>query len=397
MSHYFKSQPTVEEIEKLIEGFSSWLEIDLDAIGHNLNEVREQTGGEVIPCVKSNAYGHGMVPCVAYMMQNGVKRVLVAKLNEALQIREAGLECGIISLDPLFTDDQFDIVIANNITQMIYQEKPAMMLNKAANRSGVVADIWVKVDTGLGRVGVRWSDAVQFIENLCKLPFIKISGIFSTMSESSELDRAQVKRMKSIMVELDNKGIDYGVVSMASSNGVFHKPYTYFKATRPGLMLFGIYPEEEDIGHRINLKQALSWKARIEHVKTVEKGEALTYSSRFVAPERMKVATVHVGYYDGVPRGLTKKGKVNVEGKIRNVLGTVSVNHFLVDTSELDLEPGDVIELISREGENNALNTASLAGIMTYSLANQLHILTPRVYVKNGEPVAVSKLKAVEY
>ena len=128
----------------------------------------------------------------------------------------------------------------------------------------------------------------------------------------------------------------------------------------------------------------------------VEKGEALTYSRRFVAPKRMKVGTVHIGYYDGFPRGLTKKGKVRVGDTIKDVLGTVSVNHFLVDLSDTDFVVGDVIEPISRTGENNALNVANIASIMTYSLGNGLHMLTPRVYIQGGKPVALTNPRLVE-
>ena len=396
MSEYFNNQPSSSEIYEMMRGFQSWIEIDLNAIGHNIDEVRRRTHGEIIPCVKSNAYGHGVVACVAYMMKKGIKKVLVAKLGEALQLREVGLDVDVITLDPLYTSKQFDIVVEQDIIQTIYQEKPAEMLSEAAERLGKKARVWVKVDTGLGRVGVRWSRAVEFIEWLHGLPSIKIDGMFSTMSEDADLDMKQVERLLEIEKAFKAKGIKCGTKSIASSNAVFHKPYTYLDASRPGLMLFGFYPEEEDKGHGIELKQSLVWKARVEHVKTVEKGESLTYSRRFVAPKKMKVGTVHVGYYDGYPRGLTKKGKVNVNGEIRDVLGTVSVNHFLVDLSDTDLELGDIIEVISREGENDALNVANLAGIMTYSLANQMHILTPRIFFEDGVPVAVSKLKVVE-
>ena len=396
MSEYFNNQPSSSEIYEMMRGFQSWIEIDLNAIGHNIDEVRRRTHGEIIPCVKSNAYGHGVVACVAYMMKKGIKKVLVAKLGEALQLREVGLDVDVITLDPLYTSKQFDIVVEQDVIQTIYQEKPAEMLSEAAERLGKKARVWVKVDTGLGRVGVRWSRAVEFIEWLHGLPSIKIDGMFSTMSEDADLDMKQVERLLEIEKAFKAKGIKCGTKSIASSNAVFHKPYTYLDASRPGLMLFGFYPEEEDKGHGIELKQSLVWKARVEHVKTVEKGESLTYSRRFVAPKKMKVGTVHVGYYDGYPRGLTKKGKVNVNGEIRDVLGTVSVNHFLVDLSDTDLELGDIIEVISREGENDALNVANLAGIMTYSLANQMHILTPRVFFEDGVPVAVSRLKVVE-
>ena len=396
MSSYFANQPSMQEIKERIKGFSSWLEIDLDAIGHNLTQVRNRTGGEIIPCVKSNAYGHGVVPIVAYMMEHGVRRVLVAKLYEAMQLREAGLDVGIVSIDPVYSDEDYDRVVENNITQTIYQPEPARSLNKAAEKAGKITPIWVKIDTGLGRVGVRWSAAVEFIEEISSYENLRLEGIFSTMSEAEELDRKQVQRILDIEEACNAKGIKVGTKSIASSNAVFYKPYTYLDATRPGLMLMGFYPEEDDMGQGIELRQSLCWKARIEHVKTVEKGEALTYSRRFVAPKRMKVGTVHIGYYDGFPRGLTKKGKVRVGDEIKDVLGTVSVNHFLVDLSDTEFGIGDVVEPISREGENNALNVANLAGIMTYSLGNGLHMLTPRVYTRGGKPVALTNPRLVE-
>ena len=217
-----------------------------------------------------------------------------------------------------------------------------------------------------------------------------------TLSEDDELDRIQVKRLKDIDKKLTQQDIQIKTKSIASSNAIFHKPYSYLNAVRPGLMLFGMYPEESDKGHEIELKQSLCFKARLEHVKWVAKGEALTYSRRFIANKRMKVGTVHIGYSDGYPRGLTKKGLVRVEGKIRKVLGTVSVNHFLVDLGGTEAKIGDVIEAISNKGDNNAGNVADLAGIMTYSLANQMNILTPRVYIEKGEPVALFQPKLIE-
>jgi len=395
MSDYFGSQPPEEEIVERVGGFPSWLEVDLDAIGHNLEQVRAKTGVEVIPCVKTNAYGHGLVPVVAYMVGRGVGRVLVAKLWEALQLREAGLDCGIVNMDPLFSEGQFDRVVDLGITQTVYQRRAAEMLSEAALRRGRDAEVFVKVDTGLGRVGIRWGDAADLIEHVSGLPGLEVTGIFSTLSEDDELDRLQVGRLLALDEELRGRGIEVGTRSIASSNAVFHKPYSYLDAVRPGLMLLGLYPEEGDRGCGVELRQAMCLKARLEHVKWVEAGEALTYSRRFVAPSRMRVGTLHVGYSDGYPRGLTGRGLVRVGGEVRPVLGTVSVNHSLVDLTGTDAGVGDVVEAISREGENDAGHLAGLAGIMTYGLCVGLSPLLPRVYVKGGVPVALSEPRLV--
>jgi alanine racemase len=389
MSSYFERQPPPGEIAERIKGFQSWIEVDLDAVGHNLDQVKAATGREIVPCVKSNAYGHGLVPIAAYMARWGVKRVLVAKLWEAEQLRDAGIDVGIVNMDPLFAPQQFGYVVERGITQTVYQRKAAEHLSEAAEKQRKEAKVWVKVDTGLGWVGVRWGEAPGLIEYVAKLPNLQIDGIFSTLSEDSELDRLQVERLLEVERRCSEKGVSVGVKSMASSNAVFHEPHTYLDAVRPGLMLLGVYPEEADMNHGIQLRQSLCLKARVEHVKWVEEGESLTYSRRFTAPRRMKIGTVHIGYSDGFPRGLTGKGRVRVGDEIRDVLGTVSVNHFLVDLTGTDVEPGDEVEAISREGENDALSLSSLAGIMTYSLVNGLNVLTPRVYTERGVPVAL--------
>jgi alanine racemase len=387
--HFFERQPSTAEIMRRVEGFQSWVEVDLDAIGFNLEQVKARTRREIIPCIKASAYGHGLTPVAAYLMKKGVKRVLIAKLSEAEQIRDADLNCGVVSLDPLFSDEQFETVVKREITQTVYSLDTSEHISSTAKRLGKTANLWVKVDTGLGRVGVRWSEAADLIEQISQLPYIRIDGVFSTMSEADELDKIQVQRMEKVRDQLKSRNVNFGTISMASSNAVFHKPYTFLDAVRPGLMLFGFYPDPEDRDTGIKLLQAFAFKARIEQVKTVEEGDSLTYSRRFTADHRMQVGTVHIGYSDGYPRGLTTKGLINVKGIIKPVLGTVSVNHFLVDLTDTDAKVGDAVEAISREGENNAHKVADAAGIMTYSLMVGLNPLTPRVYTEKGIPIAI--------
>ena len=393
---YFAKQPSHEEIARRVEGYPSWLEINLDAVSHNLEQVRRRVGVEVIPCVKTNAYGHGLVPVVAHMVTLGVRSILVAKLWEAEQIRDAGLNCDVISMDPLFSDEHFRVVVRRGITQTVYQRSTVERLDKVAGELGTKARVWLKIDTGLGRVGVRWGEAVELVRHVSSLKNLEITGLFSTLSEDAELDRLQVDRMVGVSKELDRLGIDYGARSIASGNAVFHRPFTYLDAVRPGLMLFGFYPDPEDRESGLDLRQAFAFKARIEQVKWVEAGESITYSRRFTALKRMRVGTVHIGYSDGYPRGLTKRGLVRIGGVIKPVLGTVSVNHFLVDLDGTDVDVGGVLEAIGREGEDDAHRVAEVAGIMTYSLMVGLNPLTPRVYLKGGKLVALSEPRLVE-
>ena len=396
MSTFFMNQPPPDEIRRRVEGYPVWAEVDLDAIGRNLDTVRRLTGAEVVPCVKSNAYGHGLAATVAYLMTRGVRRFLVAKLWEARQIRGAGLGCGVVNMDPLFTGDQFREAVELGLTQVIYHRASTGMLSEAAISAGTVAPVWVKVDTGLGRVGVAHTEAADLIEHISKLRGLRIDGVFSTLLEDDG-DEQQIGRFLQLNEELDSRGVHVDTWSLASSHGVFFRPGAHLDAVRPGVMLFGFYPVPEARSTGVALSQALSLKGRLEHVKTVEAGTPLTYGGSYVAPRRMRVGTMHMGYSDGYLRQLSRKGLVRVGDRVCPIIGGVSINHLLVDLTGTDAGVGDVVEAVSREGPNSAQALCDLAGVEPYQLAVWMSPLTPKVYTLGGEPVALSEPELCEF
>jgi alanine racemase len=395
LSSFFTNQPPPDEIKRRVEGYQVWMEVDLDAIGRNLEAVRGLTGAEVVPCVKKNAYAHGLPAVVAYLMTRGVERFLVAKLWEARCIRGAGLGCGVVNMDPLFTGGQFSEAVDLGITQVVYHEESARMLSAAAVRRGVEASSWVKVDTGLGRAGVVYAEAADLIEHVSKLRNIRVEGVFSTLLEDDE-DERQITRFAELREELESRGVHVPTWSLASSHGVFFRPGSHFDAVRPGVMLFGFYPVPEARGAGVKLHQALALKGRLEHVKTVEPGTPLTYGGSYVAQRRMRVGTMHMGYSDGYLRQLSGKGLVKVGGRVCPIIGGVSINHMLVDLTGVEATVGDEVEAISREGPNSAHGLCDLAGVEPYQLAVWMSPLTPKVYTLGGEPVAVSEPELTE-
>ncbi len=388
---YFGSQLSPEEIGERVKGFPSWLEIDLDSLRFNLAQIRERVGVEVLPCVKTNAYGHGVAPVAAFLEREGVERVLVAKLWEAEQIRGAGLEIGVVCMDPLFRRGQYEWVVGNDVVQTVYTRDHGRGVSDAARKLGVEAEVFLKVDTGLGRVGVRHGKSADLIEHVAGLHGVTVAGVFSTLTEEPEMDRVQLERMVALQRELKSRGIVVPSWSLASSNAVFQFPESYLTAVRPGLMLYGLYPEPEDREVGLELRPVLTFRARVEHEKYIEAGETLTYSKRFVAPRRMRVGTLHVGYSDGFPRGLTNRGMVSIGGAVREVLGSVSVNHVVVDLEGTAALAGDVVEVVTPDGECTLDRQAARAGIMAYQFCVGLGPLTPRVYVEGGVPVALSE------
>jgi alanine racemase len=386
---YFESQPDPEEILERIEEFPSWFEIDLDNLEHNLNQVKSRTSSQIIPCVKNNAYGHGLIPIITHLEVLGVERVLVAKVREALKIREVGIGLDIVNMDPLFSRKSFEAVVDSGITHVVFTEDAARTLGEVASENGSTARVFVKIDTGLRRVGVKHDEAAEFLDAVSRIPGIEINGVFSTLNQTEEQDKVQLKRLLEVVEQARGRGIETGLRSLASSDAVLYRPDTHLDAVRPGILLYGIYPTTRDKGSGIELKQVLSFKARLEHAKWVEKGESVTYWGRFITPRRMKIGTIHVGFFDALPRELSNRGRVKIGDGFRSILGSVSLNHILIDLTDTEIEAGDVVEVISREGENTVNAVADVAGWMTYSLLNHLNPSTPRVYVKKGKPVAI--------
>lgn len=372
-----------------MEGYPSWFEIDLDNIEYNLQEIKGITESQIIPCVKNNAYGHGLVPVVAHLEGLDIEWVLVAKLREALLLRENGIHCGVINMGPLFTLTQHEAVVRSDITQVVYTRGTARTLSEVTEEWGMEAKVYVKVDTGLRRVGVWHDGATDLIEFISGLPGLKIEGIFSTLAQNPETDSVQLARILEVGKEVSDRGIDPGTMSLASSDATLHFPEAHLDAVRPGMLLYGVYPTRADRTSGMDLKQALSFNARLEHVKWVEKGDSVTYWGRFKAPRRMRVGTVHVGFYDGLPRELSNRGRVRTPVGFRSILGSVSLNHIVVDLNGLKPETGNVVEIIGRRGENTLNAIAENTGWMTYSLLNHLNPYTPRVYTAGGKPIAL--------
>ncbi len=390
---YFAAQPSPSEIEQVVAGLGGWFEIDLDSLSANLAAIRRRTGAEVMPVVKNNAYGHGLRPICSALAGEGVQWFMVAKLAEALAITSWELPCQVVNMDALFTDHQFDQVVAHDITQVVYTREQATRLNEAAVGQGAKAGVFVKIDTGLHRVGVHYADAVKLIRAIAALPHIEIRGTFSTLMQDDDQDRLIFERYRSVLDQAERDGIDPGLRSLASTHGIFHYPESWYDLVRPAMSLFGIYPWQRDRDCGLDLQQVLTFKARIEELKPVAQGDSVTYFGAYTARRDMQVATLHVGFFDGLPRELANKGTVLVGGKACPAIGSVSLNHYLFDATDVNAEIGDVVEVIAKQGKNDLAATADTAGWMVYSLLNHLSPFVPRVYYRGGVPVALHRVQ----
>ena len=388
---WFRSQPDAAEITRRLDEHSSWIDLDLDHLSFNLARIRERVGSEVevMPVVKNDAYGHGLVPVTAHLAGEGVRWVMVAKLLEAERLRAAGIECEVLVMDVLFTDAQCDRVVEQGLTMAVFTEEAALALDAAGRRGGRTAQVFVKVDTGLRRVGVRHDLAPDLIERIAAMPNVRVAGLFSSFMQHPDRDREMLERFKAVCGEVERRGVEIPFRSIASTNAILHDPEAWLDMVRPAMCLYGIHPFDGDTESGLELRPVLSMKARIEYVKDVAKGDSVTYFGTFTAPAPMRVGTLHIGFRDAIPRELANKARYGVGARIMPGVGTIALNHALLDLTGTDAVAGDVVEVFAHEGENSLLAMARAAGWMVYSLMNHLSPEIPRVFIRGGVPVAL--------
>ena len=388
---WFRSQPDAAEITRRLDEHSSWIELDLDHLSFNLARIRERVGPEVevMPVVKNDAYGHGLVPVTAHLVGEGVRWVMVAKLLEAERLRAAGIGCEVLVMDVLFTDAQCDRVVEQGLTMAVFTEEAALRLDAAGRRRGRIAQVFVKVDTGLRRVGVRHDLAPDLIERIAALPNVRVAGVFSSFMQHPDRDREMLERFKAVCGEVERRGVEIPFRSIASTNAILHDPEARLDMVRPAMCLYGVHPFDRDAESGLELRPVLSMKARIEYVKDVAKGDSVTYFGTFTAPAPMRVGTLHIGFRDAIPRELANKARYGVGGRIMPGIGTIALNHALLDLTGTDAVAGDEVEVFAHEGENSLLAMARAAGWMVYSLMNHLSPDIPRVCYRGGVPVAL--------
>ena len=386
---WFRSQPSAAEITRRLSQYSSWIELDLDHLSFNLARIRERVGVEVMPVVKNDAYGHGLVPITAHLAGEGIRWVMVAKLLEAERLRAAGVGCEVLVMDVLFCDAQCDRVVEQGLTMAVFTEEAALKLDAAGRRRGRVAQVFVKVDTGLRRVGVRHDLAPDLIERIARMSNVRVAGVFSSFMQHPDRDREMLARFTAVCAEVERRGVEIPFRTMASTNAIFHDPDAWLDMVRPAMCLYGVHPFDGDAESGLELRPVLSMKARVEYVKEVAKGDSVTYFGTFTAPAPMRIGTLHIGFRDALPRELANKARFGVAGRIMPGVGTIALNHALLDLTGTDAAAGDEVEVFAREGANTLRAMADAAGWMVYSLMNHLSPDIPRVFYRGGIPVAL--------
>lgn len=365
-----------------------WIEISLDALQHNISEIRRIVGSsvEIMAVVKAEGYGHGAIAVAKTAIAAGASSLGVAMPEEGIALRQAGLNTPILIFGPLQTNQATAIVKYDLIAAACNYEAVAA-LSQEAVRLNKIAQIHVKIDTGMGRVGVQPGETIDFIRKIAYLPGIKVSGIFSHLATADEKDKGyaqkQIDCFTKVTEALKVAGLLPEQIHLANSAGIIDLPAAYFNMVRPGIMLYGLYPSAEVNHDRVHLEPVLSLKAKVTFVKKVTAGTGISYGQKYHTDQETTIATIPIGYADGWSRMLTGKAKALVNGKKFPIVGTICMDQCMIDLGAEPVQIGQEVVLIGKMGasEISADDVAGQLGTINYEVTCMLSNRIPRVYI----------------
>lgn len=377
----------------------AWAEIDLDAIAHNVREIKRIAGKrvEMMGVVKADAYGHGVLEVIRTLLDNGVTQLAVSMLDEAIQIRKMGIEVPILILS--YTDPaRAQEIVINGVTQTVFSHDLAQALSTASVKLGRNVKIHVKVDTGMTRVGfMPGYSAVKNIMEISKLPGLIIEGLFTHFASADESEKdytmLQFERYISVCSELGRVGIHIPVKHVCNSAGIIQYPEMHMDLIRPGVILYGLYPSQQVDRDKIHLKPAMTLKANVILVKDVEQDTFISYGRTFRTSRLSRIATIPIGYADGYTRLLSNKGKVLVNGEFAPIVGRICMDQCMIDVTDLKQEVHVGDEVVIFGSQNGACisvdEVAADIGTINYEVVCIIGKRIPRVYLKEGRICSV--------
>lgn len=346
----------------------TYAQIDLGAIRHNILEERRRVGKDVkiMAIIKADAYGHGDIP-VAETLNDLVDAYGVAIPEEALRLRKKGIGKMLLILGHTGRE-WFEDIIKNHISQTVYTFEMAKQLSQTAVELGEKVKIHIKIDTGMSRIGfMPVKDNIEVIRAVSELPGIEIEGIFTHFARAdestSEAAREPFEKYMIFTRELEDRGIQIPIKHTANSASIIQFPESWLDMVRSGITTYGLYPSEEVTKETLDLKPALQWKSVVSYVKRIHPGTSVGYGGTFTAKRETTVATVPVGYADGVRRDLSGKGRVLIRGQYAPMIGRICMDQFMVDVTDIEgVSEGDTVTLIGTDGANR-ISVEEVAGL----------------------------------
>ncbi len=377
----------------------TWAEINLNALAHNMREIRKITkpDAQILAVVKADAYGHGVKECAGALLENGADRLGIATLYEGIELRRLYPDASIFILGSSM-ESEADEIVRNRITPNVYTYSMAKALSDAAIKYNMPVKVHVKLDTGMSRIGFFIDDSdnkevIDEIIKISKLPMLEIEGIFSHFSTSDEPDesytRMQFERFMRVCNDLKETGLDIPIKHICNSAGIIMYPEYHLDMVRPGVILYGLYPSDDVDKTKLDLKYVMSLKSSVTYVKDIEPGRGVSYGKEYIADGEAKIATVPIGYADGYSRQLAKNAKIAIDGRLYPIAGRICMDQCMIDVTGVNnIKRGDEA-LIFGDGAVTVDDIAKWLGTINYEIICMLSRRIPRVYKDNGETISV--------
>lgn len=389
LGHGFQEEVALKEIiSPRSSGRPTWAEVDLGAIAHNVELVRALVGPDrgIMAVVKADAYGHGAVAVARKVLEAGASWLGVGLPEEGMALREAGIRCPILVLGPTMPQ-QAPQLLEGDLSVSLYSVEMAMALQTEASRRGVSARVHVKVDTGMGRLGLEPARSLELLERLRSMSRIRIEGLYTHLATADDPDPSFALKQLDRLLEVDRlargRGIRVPFRHAANSAALVTLPDSTLDLVRPGIMIYGC-----DSGFRgrlpVEMRPALSWKTLVAHLRELSPGESVSYGRTFVASRPTIIGVLPVGYADGLPRRLSNRGEVLVRGRRASMVGTICMDMTMVDLTRVPgASVGDEVVLIGRQGQESitADDMAKVAGTIPYEILCGLTPRVPRYYL----------------
>ena len=373
----------------------TWIEVNLDAIAQNVRNIKKLIGEktELMAVVKGNAYGHDVLEVVPVVLNNGATRLAVARLEEGIFLRKAGITVPILILG-LTLKQQAELLVSYSITPTVSEYEMIEELSKFAVKEERTAKVHLKVDTGMGRIGILPDHILDLVKKIKALKNIEIEGIFTHFSVADEKDKAytemQFKKFMDVLTVLENEGIRIPVKHVGNSAALLDLPHMCLDLVRPGISIYGLYPSRE-VQKTIKLIPAHTFKTRIAFLKELSAGQSISYGRTYTTnKERTVVASLPVGYADGYNRLLSNQGEVLIRGKRFPVIGRVCMDQTLIDVTNLpQAETGEEVVLWGKQEQEEIMveEIAEKVGTINYEIVHMPDKKrVPKLFIKNGRP-----------
>lgn len=372
--------------------------VDLDCIVENMKNICEcvSDNTQVYAVIKADGYGHGAIPIAKETEKiEKVKGYAVATAEEALQLINAGIKKQILVIGYTFSY-AYEQMIENNVRITVFRDDTLDELSAIATKLGKTAYVHIKVDTGMGRIGVLpYEDGIELVKKAIDMPGIKVEGVFTHFARADEKDKTsayeQFEKFTGFIDGIEDMlDFKFEIKHCSNSAAIIEMPDANLDVVRAGIILYGLWPSNEVSRDVLELKPAMRMISHITYIKNIAPGSPISYGGTYVTNKWTRVATIPVGYADGYPRALSNKGSVLIKGQRAPIIGRVCMDQLMVDVTLLsDVNEGDEVVLIGKSGNDciTMEELSSLSDHLNYELACDIGKRVPRLFIKDGVPV----------